>query len=84
VSDEVRHRHLRLTFQPGPATEPAIFEIVTRFGVVPSIRRAAIHDHSGWMVLDLAGTDAALDAAIEYLTGLGVDVSRVEGDVMEG
>ena len=78
------HQHVRLTFPPGPATEPVVYEIVTRFGVVPNIRRAAIHDHSGWMVLDLAGSDSDLDAAIEYMTGRGVDVARVEGDVMEG
>lgn len=84
MSDDIRHRHVRLTFPPGPATEPVIYEIVTRFGVVPNIRRAAIHDHSGWMVLDLAGPDGDLDAASEYMTGRGVDVARVEGDVMEG
>lgn len=84
MSDEIRHRHVRLTFPPGPATEPVIYQIVTRFGVVPNIRRAAIHDHAGWMVLDLAGRDAELDAAIGYMTERGVDVARVEGDVMEG
>ncbi len=25
------HQHVRLTFPPGPATEPVIYEIVTRF-----------------------------------------------------
>lgn len=78
------HVHVRLTFPPGPATEPVIYEIVKRFDVVPNIRRAAIHDHTGWMVLDLAGSQAGLDAAIEYMTGRGVDVSRVEGDILEG
>ena len=79
MTDASIHVHVRLTFPPGPATEPVIYEIVRRFGVVPNIRRAAIHDHTGWMVLDLAGSQADLDAAIDYMTGRGVDVARVEG-----
>ena len=78
------NRHLRLTFPPGPATEPVIYEIVTRFGVVPNIRRAAIHDHSGWMVCDLGGDDDAIAAAVEWMESIGVVVSRAEGDVLEG
>ncbi len=79
-----QHLHVRLTFPPGPATEPVIYEIVTRFGVVPNIRRAAIHEHSGWMVCDLGGDRASLDAAVAYMESIGVDVSRAEGDVVEG
>jgi hypothetical protein len=78
------HQHVRLTFPPGPATEPVIYEIVTRFDVVPNIRRAAIHDHSGWMVCDLGGTADAVDAAIAYMRSIGVEVARAEGDVLEG
>jgi ABC-type methionine transport system ATPase subunit len=78
------HMHVRLTFPPGPATDPVIYEIITRFGVVPNIRRAAIHDHSGWMVCDLAGTEQSVQAAIAYMEEIGVDVSNAEGDVLEG
>ena len=84
MTDGSTHVHVRLTFPPGSATEPVIYEIVKRFDVVPNIRRAAIHDHTGWMVLDLSGSKANLDAATAYLTGLGVDVARVEGDILEG
>jgi ABC-type methionine transport system ATPase subunit len=78
------HQHVRLTFPPGPATDPVIYEIITRFAVVPNIRRASIQDHTGWMVLDLGGEAAAVEAAISYMESIGVDVSRVEGDVLEG
>lgn len=84
MTDAAVHRHVRLTFPPGPATEPVIYEIVTRFGVVPNIRRAAIHDHSGWMVCDLGGEAAAVADAIAWMESIGVDVSRAEGDVLEG
>ena len=84
MTDASTHIHVRLTFPEGSATEPVIYEIVKRFDVVPNIRRAAIHDHTGWMVLDLSGANADLKAATEYLIDRGVDVARVEGDVVEG
>jgi ABC-type methionine transport system ATPase subunit len=84
MTDATTHQHVRLTFPPGPATEPVIYEIVTRFGVVPNIRRAAIQDHSGWMVCDLAGDAASVEAAISYMESIGVDVSPAGGDVVEG
>jgi hypothetical protein len=36
------------------------------------------------MVLELAGEQSQLDAAIEYMTGLGVDVSDPDGDIVAG
>jgi ABC-type methionine transport system ATPase subunit len=82
--DSPTHRHVRLTFPPGPATEPVIYEIITKFSVVPNIRRASIQDHTGWMVCDLGGDAESVEAAIAYMESIGVDVSRVEGDVLEG
>ena len=78
------HRRVRLTFPPGPATEPVVFEIITRFGVVPNIRRAAIADHSGWLVCDLGGEESAVADAIAWMESIGVAVSAVEGDIVEG
>ena len=84
MTEATTHRHVLLTFPPGPATEPVIYEIVHRFDVVPNIRRAAIHDHSGWMVCDLGGDEASVASAIEYMRSIGVEVSRAEGDIVEG
>jgi ABC-type methionine transport system ATPase subunit len=80
----MKSMRIRLTFPPGPATEPVIYQIVKQFDVVPNIRRASIQEHTGWMVLDLAGEQAQLDAALAYMTGLGVDVSDPDGDIVAG
>lgn len=76
--------HVHLHFPPGPATDPVIYEIVNRFGVVPNIRRASIQDHSGWMVLEISGDQSALDSALAYLDEIGVEVSSPEGDIVAG
>lgn len=78
------HRHVQLSFPPGPATEPVIAEIVKRFDVVPNIRRAAIQDHAGWMVCDITGSDQALADAIAWMESIGVVVSDPVGDIVAG
>lgn len=78
------HRHVQLSFPPGPATDPVIAEIVKRFDVVPNIRRAAIQDHSGWMVCDISGSEDSVDAAITWMESIGVVVSDPAGDIVAG
>jgi hypothetical protein len=57
---------------------------VKKFDVVPSIRRANISNHVGWLVIELKGTPETLDAAIAYLEELGVQVADAAGDVVAG
>ena len=77
-------RHLRLTFPESQVAEPLIYHVVKDFNVIPSIRRAAIENHFGWMIVEFKGETADLDAAQAYLEGLGVEVSRAEGDIVAG
>ena len=78
--------HLRLfvSFPENLVGRPMIYEIVKRFDVVPNIRRANVEAHSGWVILELSGTDELLDAAVAYLEEVGCTVNRMEGDVIEG
>jgi len=77
-------RHLRLTFPESQVAEPVIYHVVKDFNVIPSIRRAAIENHFGWMIVEFKGETTDLDAAQAYLEGLGVEVSRAEGDIVAG
>ena len=77
-------RHLRLTFPESQVAEPVIYHVVKDFNVIPSIRRAAIENHFGWMIVEFKGETADLDAAQAYLEELGVEVSRAEGDIVAG
>ena len=56
-------RHLRLTFPESQVAEPVIYHVVKDFNVIPSIRRAAIENHFGWMIVEFKGEVADLDAA---------------------
>lgn len=75
---------LYLTFPEDLVDKPIIYEVVKGFDVIPNIRRANVEAHSGWIVLELSGEPDRLDAAIEHLKARGVEVNRMEGDVLEG
>jgi hypothetical protein len=78
------HRPVRLTFPQTQVKEPVVYHLGVDYAVVTSIRRAAIEDHFGWMVLEMVGEPDQLDAAETYLTSLGIQVSPVLGDIVEG
>jgi hypothetical protein len=63
---------------------PIIYEMIKRFDVIPSIRRANVETHSAWVILELGGPLEARDQAIAYLVDLGCTVNRMEGDVVAG
>jgi ABC-type methionine transport system ATPase subunit len=62
---------------------PLVYEIIKKFDVVPNIRRANVEGNSGWLILEVNGEHAQLDAAMGYFEGLGCTVNRMEGDVLE-
>lgn len=76
--------HLRLTFPETQVTEPIMYHLAKDYNVVPNIRRAAIENHFGWMVVQLEGDPERIARAKEYLQGLGVEVDNAEGDIVEG
>lgn len=63
---------------------PIVYELVKDFDVVPNIRRAAVEARSGWMILELGGEPAAVEAAVEHLTAIGCTVNPMDGDVVAG
>jgi hypothetical protein len=63
---------------------PMIYEVIKRFDVVPSIRRANVEAHSAWVILELSGPHDARGQAIAYLEEQGCTVNRMEGDVVAG
>jgi L-aspartate semialdehyde sulfurtransferase ferredoxin len=74
---------LFVSFPEELVDRPMIYEIIKKFDVVPSIRRANVEQHSGWVILEINGDQEQLDGAIAYFEGLGCTVNRMEGDVLE-
>jgi len=78
------HVRLFVSFPEELVDRPMIYEVVKRFDVVPNIRRANVEQHSGWVILELTGSQEQLDGSIAYLEEVGCTVNTMEGDVIEG
>ena len=61
-----------------------IYEIVKRFDVVPNIRRANVEDHSGWIILELAGRARRVRRRHRLPRRARLHRQPMEGDVVAG
>ncbi len=77
-------KRIKFTFPQDLITEPIIYELARKFKVVTNIRRADVREDMGWVVLELEGDDDEITNGLEWVTGTGVRVDPVSGDVVEG
>ena len=79
----VRRRY-HMTFPERLITEPVIFNMGRTADVVTNIRRANVEARAGWVVLEIEGSEAEVRKAVDYASGLGVQVDPIGGDILEG
>lgn len=77
-------RRVMFTFPPNLVTQPIIYNLGQQFRVITNIRRANVEDEHGWVVLEVEGKDADVEAGLEWVSAQGVRVDPVSGDVVEG
>lgn len=77
-------RRVKFTFPPELIKEPIIYKLGQRFKVVTNIRRADINGDKGWVVLELEGKGEDIERGIAWVTGKGVRVDPIIGDIVEG
>jgi ABC-type methionine transport system ATPase subunit len=75
---------LHLTFPEHLVQEPIIHTLGKEFGIVTNIRRANVEEKVGWVILEVEGGEEDLHRAVSYLEERGVQVDRIDGDVVEG
>jgi hypothetical protein len=54
-----------------------------QFDIMPNIRRARVSETAGELVLELEGTEENLKRGLRYLEEQGVEVTPVEGQLLE-
>jgi ABC-type methionine transport system ATPase subunit len=77
-------QRLHLTFPEHLVQEPVIYTLGKDFNVVTNIRRANVEEKIGWVILEIEGPEESLAKAVSYLEDRGVQVDRIDGDVVEG
>jgi len=75
---------LHLTFPEHLVQEPIIYTLGKQFDIITNIRRANVEEKVGWVILEVEGGEDALAGGIGYLEDRGVQVDRIDGDVVEG
>ncbi|MBI2865903.1 MAG: NIL domain-containing protein [Chloroflexi bacterium] len=77
-------RRVKFTFPSSLITEPVIYQLGHKFSIVTNIRRADVRKDRGWVVLELEGEETEIERGISWVSGQGVRVDPVAGDVVEG
>ena len=68
---EVRVK-VKLTFPESEVRRAVLATLVRRFDVDPDIRRADVEEHRGWIVCEMDGQAAQVEAALDWLRGEGI------------
>ncbi len=72
-------RRVMFTFPPEITAEPIIYNIGQQFRLITNIRRADLSEDRGWMILELEGKEADIEAGIAWAISRGVRVNPVNG-----
>lgn len=77
-------KRVKFTFIQGMITQPVIYNLGQKFNIITNIRRADIRDDTGWVVLELEGSEEEIGTGLNWVVSSGVRVDPVGGDVIEG
>ena len=69
---------VRLTFPETLVREPVVHRLSTEHDVVCNIRRADVRERTGWVILEISGTQDAVASAREWREDTGVRVDDLE------
>ena len=74
---------LHLTFPETLIKDPIIWRLGRQYDIITNIRRANVEESVGWVILEVEGAEEALDQGIGWMREVGVQVDRLDGDVVE-
>jgi ABC-type methionine transport system ATPase subunit len=68
---------IRLLYPPNLLDVPIINQLIRRFDLTFNIIRAEVTLKEGWVDLQLTGSSGAIESAITWLSGQGIEVQRL-------
>jgi ABC-type methionine transport system ATPase subunit len=78
-------KRVEFSFEGEKVTDPVIYQLGRKYDLVTNIRRAHIEGEIGWVVLELDGASSEIEAGLNWVRSLGVNVRLLEGgDIIEG
>jgi ABC-type methionine transport system ATPase subunit len=70
----VASERVKFTFPPDLVNTPVIYNMGKEFGVVTNIRRANLSHDRGWVILEVVGTQEAIDKSLTWAREQGVRI----------
>ena len=74
-------RLVTLSFTEETIAEPVIYSLGQQFSIVTNIRQAHLTEDRGWIILELEGEEANIEAAITWAVSKGVRAEPVIDEV---
>jgi len=68
---------VRLIFPPHLLDVPIINQLIRRYELTFNILRAEVTAQEGWVDVQLTGSAAAIEDAIAWLSGRGIEIQRL-------
>lgn len=68
---------VRLIFPPHLLDIPIINQLIRRYELTFNILRAEVTTQEGWVDIQLTGNAAAIEDAITWLSGQGIEIQRL-------
>ena len=70
-------KYVTFTFSADLVREPIIYTFSQQFNVVTNLLRADLSEDSGWVILELDGTETNIEQGIDWVISRGVRVDPV-------
>ena len=77
-------RRYIFTFPTKMVTEPVIYNLGKDFEIETNIRRADVREDTGWVILELKGTEEEIETGVNWVASKGVRVDSISGDLIQG
>ena len=77
-------RRYIFTFPTKMVTEPVIYNLGKDFEIETNIRRADVREDTGWVILELKGTEEEIEKGLNWVASKGVRVVSISGDLIQG
>tara|TARA_Y100001934_G_scaffold248385_1_gene308942 strand:+ start:90 stop:293 length:204 start_codon:yes stop_codon:yes gene_type:complete len=65
-------------------TEPVIYNLGKDFEIETNIRRADVREDTGWVILELKGTEEEIEKGLNWVASKGVRIDSISGDLIQG
>ncbi len=69
-------RRVKLIYPQALVSQPILYHLIEKFGVMTNIMRADVNDTGGWLIVDLRGEEPVIDQALDWVRQEGIEVEE--------